>query len=278
MKISNKKDLKSVLESEGFSFKKSLGQNFLQDKNIIHKIVDSAEIDKETLVLEIGPGGGAISQLLVPLSGHSILYEIDKSLEERLNNLLINYDNKEIIIDDFLKRDVKKDISKYSYNNLYVVANLPYYITTPIIMKFIDEDILPEKLVVMIQKEVAERLSADVGSRDYGSLTVFLNYYYDIDILFDVSRNCFIPKPNVDSSVILMKKKENIPNVIDMYLFKKLVRDSFMYKRKNIRNNLKKYDLSLVEEVLNKYGFDLSVRAESLSLEVFVEIANKLCE
>ena len=130
----------------------------------------------------------------------------------------------------------------------------------------------------MIQTEVAERLSADVGSRDYGSLTVFLNYYYDIDILFDVSRNCFIPKPNVDSSVIMMKKKENILDVIDMSLFKRLVRDSFMYKRKNIRNNLKKYDLLIVEKVLNKYGFDLSVRAENLSLEIFVEIANELCK
>lgn len=263
---------------EKHNFKKSLGQNFLQDKNIIHKIVDSAEIDKNTLVLEIGPGGGAISQLLVPLSGNSILYEIDKSLEERLNKLLVSYDNKEIIIDDFLKRDVKKDISKYSYNNLYVVANLPYYITTPIIMKFIDEDVLPDKFVVMIQKEVAERLSSDVGSRDYGSLTVFLNYYYDIDILFDVSRNCFIPKPNVDSSVILMKKKEKILDVIDMNLFKKIVRDSFMYKRKNIRNNLKKYDLILIEEVLKKYGFDLSIRAENLSLEIFVDIANSLSQ
>lgn len=263
---------------EKHNFKKSLGQNFLKDKNIIHKIVDSAEIDRQTLVLEIGPGGGAISQLLVPLSGNSVLYEIDKSLEERLNNLLVNYDNKEIIIDDFLKRDVKADISKYSYNKLYVVANLPYYITTPIIMKFIDEDVLPDKFVVMIQKEVAERLSSDVGNRDYGSLTVFLNYYYDIDILFDVSRNCFIPKPNVDSSVILMKKKERLLDVVDMNLFKKLVRDSFIHKRKNIRNNLKSYNLSLIEKVLNKYGFDLSVRAENLSLEIFVEIANKLFE
>lgn len=263
---------------ENHNFKKSLGQNFLQDMNIIHKIVDSAEIDKETLVIEIGPGGGAISLGLVPLSGQSILYEIDSSLEQRLNQLLASYNNKEIIIDDFLKRDIKKDISKYDYKKLYVVANLPYYITTPIIMKFIDEDVLPDKFVIMIQKEVAYRLSASVGSRDYGSLTVFLNYYYDIDILFDVSRNCFIPKPNVDSSVIEMRKKENRLDIIDIELFKRLVRDSFMYKRKNIRNNLKGYELSVIEDVLKEYGFDLSVRAENLQLEIFVKMANRLVD
>lgn len=261
---------------EKHKFKKCFGQNFLIDNNIIEKIVRSADVDKETLVVEIGPGGGAITKELVPLSGQSILYEIDNSLEDRLNELLKNFDNKEIIIDDFLKRDIRCDISKYDFDKLYVVANLPYYITTPIIMKFIDEDVLPDRFVVMMQKEVAYRLSASVGSRDYGSLTVFLNYYYDIDILFDVSRNCFVPKPNVDSSVIMMKKKESRLEVKDIELFKRIVRDSFIYKRKTIRNNLKNYDLTKIEEVLNKYGYDLSVRAESLSLEVFVEISNKL--
>lgn len=261
---------------EKHNFKKSLGQNFLIDDNIINKIVESAEIDKETLVMEIGPGGGAISKLLIPLSGQTILYEIDSSLEDRLNCLLENFSNKEIIIDDFLKRDVCKDISKYDYKKMYVVANLPYYITTPIIMRFIDEDILPDRFVIMIQKEVAQRLSSDVGSRDYGSLTVFLNYYYDIKILFDVSKNCFIPKPNVESAVIRMDKKRDRLNIDDMNLFKKIVRDSFVYKRKTIRNNLKKYDLNKIEKVLNKYGYDLSVRAENLKLEVFVEISNAL--
>ena len=213
---------------EEHKFKKSLGQNFLIDDNIINKIIKGADVDKETLVIEIGPGGGAISKGLVPLSGQAILYEIDNSLENRLNELLKNYDNKEIIIGDFLKSDIKKDVDKYDYKKLYVVANLPYYITTPIIMKFIDEEILPDKLVIMIQKEVAERLSAHVGSRDYGSLTVFLNYYYDIDILFNVSKNCFIPKPNVDSSVICMNKKSDRLEIKDINLFKRLVRDSFL--------------------------------------------------
>ena len=258
------------------NFKKSFGQNFLIDNNVINKIVNSAEIDKETLVMEIGPGGGAITKGIVPISEYSILYEIDKSLEVGLNELLKDYSNKEIIIGDFLKSDLKRDLSRYSYDKLYVVANLPYYITTPIIMKFIDEDVLPDKFIVMVQKEVAYRLSAKVGSRDYGALTVFLNYFYNIDILFDVSRNCFVPKPNVDSAVIRMKKKSDRLEVKDFDLFRKLVRDSFAFKRKTIRNNLKKYDLQVIEKVLGKYGFDLNVRAENLVLDVFVDISNSL--
>ena len=261
---------------ENFKFRKSLGQNFLNDKNVIHKIVESAEIDKDTMVIEIGPGGGAITKLLVPKSGYSLLYEADSRLEENLREILKGNDNYDIIIGDFLKADLKRDLSKYNYSKIYVVANLPYYITTPIIMKFVEECIFPQKFVIMVQKEVAYRLSAEVDSRDYGSLTVFLNYYYEINKLFDVSRNCFTPKPNVDSAIVEMKLKDNRLKVVDDNLFRALVRDSFLYKRKTIRNNLKKYDLSVIENVLNKYGFDLSVRAEALSLEIFVEMANEL--
>lgn len=261
-----------------FQFKKSLGQNFLNDKNVIHKIVDSANIDKDTLVIEIGPGGGALTQLMVPKALHALLYEADGRLESYLKDLLCNEINYSIIIGDFLKADVMCDISNFSYEKLYVVANLPYYITTPIIMKFIDEGILPDKMVIMVQKEVAYRLAANVGSRDYGSLTVFLNYYYDIKKLFDVSRNCFTPKPNVDSAIVEMNLKKDRLEVTDINLFNKLVRDSFLYKRKTLRNNLKGYDLNKVDEVLKKYGVDLNVRAENLSLEVFVELANQLMD
>ncbi len=262
----------------GFQFKKSLGQNFLQDKNIIHKIVENAGIDKETLVIEIGPGSGALTELMVPLCGYALLYEADKRLESPLKLLLQNYSNYKIIFGDFLQATLNEDLREYSYNKLYVVANLPYYITTPIIMKFIDEGILPDKMEVMVQKEVANRLSAKVGSRDYGSFTVLLNYYYDISKLFDVSRNCFVPKPNVDSAVVLMKLKRERLEVLDMVLFRTVVRDSFLYKRKTIRNNLKGYDLGAISQVLGKYGFDLNVRAENLGLEVFVELANELVE
>ncbi len=259
-----------------FKFKKSLGQNFLQDNNVIHKIVDSANLDKDTLLIEIGPGGGAITRYTVPLCGHALLYEADSRLEENLNELLKENNNYSIVIGDFLKSNLEEDIKKYNYPKIYVVANLPYYITTPIIMKFIDSNVLPDKMVVMVQKEVASRLSASVGSRDYGSLTVFLNYYYDIKKLFDVSRNCFVPKPNVDSAVVCFDLKKEREKVLDISLFKRLVRDSFSYKRKTIRNNLKNYDLKIIESVLLKYGFDLGVRAEALGLNIFVEMANAL--
>lgn len=261
---------------EQFQFKKSLGQNFLNDNNVIHKIVDSADIDCNTLVIEIGPGGGALTKLIVPKALNTLLYEADRRLEDHLTNLLNDYSNYEIIFGNFLDANIFQDISKYSYSKLYVVANLPYYITTPIIMKFIEEDILVDKMVIMVQKEVASRLAAKVGTRDYGSLTVFLNYFYDIEKLFDVSRNCFTPKPNVDSAVVEMRLKSNRLKIKDMEIFKRLVRDSFLHKRKNLRNNLKEYDLVIIEKVLKKYGFDLTARAENLKLEIFVEMVNEL--
>lgn len=259
-----------------FEFKKSLGQNFLKDNNVINNIVESADIDDDTLVIEIGPGQGAISKLIVPKSKYSILYEIDDRLKCFLEKVLDGNDNYKIIFGDFLVQDVLKDIKNYDYKKLYVVANLPYYITTPIISKFIYDGILPDKIVVMIQKEVAQRYSAKVGTKDYGSLTVFMNYYYDIEKLFDVSSNCFVPKPKVDSSVIAMNLKKERLDVKNMVIFKGLVNDSFKYKRKNLRNNLKDYDLDKISKVLEKYNLDLSVRAEMISLELFVEIANEL--
>jgi len=261
---------------DNFEFKKAFGQNFIHDDNIIKKIADSSLVDRDTLVIEIGPGAGSLSKMIVPMAKNAILYEIDTRLESTLNKVLGNFDNYEIVFNDFLLEDVNSRISKYDYKKLYVVANLPYYITTPIISKLIDDNILPDKIVIMVQKEVATRLSAKVGSKDYGSLTVLLNYYYNIKKLFDVSRNCFTPVPNVDSSIVCMDLKKDRLNLCDSSLFKRLVRDSFQFKRKNIRNNLAKYDLEKIEKVLKKYNFDLSVRAEALSLEIFVEMANCL--
>ena len=257
-----------------FEFKKSLGQNFICDDNIVRNIVKSAGIDKDTLVIEIGPGAGSLSKEIIPLSKYSILYEIDDRLNDRLNNLLNINSNYEIIFNDFLKENVKKKLSNFEYKKLYVVANLPYYITTPIITKLIDDNILPDRIVIMVQKEVALRLSAKVGSKDYGSLTVLLNYYYDIKKLFDVSRNCFIPKPNVDSAVICMDLKRDRLQIKDIDFFKKLVRDSFQFKRKNLRNNLKNYDINKIEKVLRRHNLGLSCRAEDLTLNIFIDITN----
>ena len=215
-----------------FEFKKSLGQNFMKDENVIDKIVDSAKLDKDTLMIEIGPGAGSLSKKTVPLAGFSILYEIDTRLKDILENNLSEYDNKKIIFGDFLAQNVVSDIALYNYKKVYVVANLPYYITTPIITKLMKE-ILPDKIIILIQDEVANRLSAKVGTKDYGMISVLLGSRYDIKKLFKVSRNCFVPVPNVDSAVISLEKhsKYDIKNINK---FEKLIKDSFKYKRKNI--------------------------------------------
>lgn len=259
-----------------FDFKKSLGQNFLNDENIIDKIVKSSEIDKDTLVIEIGPGAGALSKKTIPLSGYTILYEIDTRLKEMLENVLAGNDNYEIIFNDVLKQDIKKDISRFNYKKIYVVANLPYYITTPIISKVIDE-ISPDRIVIMIQEEVADRLCAKVGTKDYAMITVSLGSRYDIKKLFRVSRNCFTPAPNVESAVICLDK-HNKYDIIDMVLFDKLIKDAFKFKRKNLRNNLKGYDLNKIEEILSNNNYSLSDRAEVIPISLFVDIANRLCK
>lgn len=260
---------------KNFEYKKSLGQNFINDDNIISKMVNSIDIDKDTLVIEIGPGAGVLSKEIIPKSNHTILYEIDTRLEDILSERLKDYNNYKIIFNDFLKEDVKKEVANYQYNKLYVVANLPYYITTPIIEKLIN-DITPDKIVIMIQKEVADRFCAKVNSKEYGYITAYLNYFYDIKKLFDVSRNCFTPKPNVDSTIICMKKKNRDIVVKDIKYFNKFIQDCFRFKRKTLRNNLKGYDLNIIESILFKYGFNLTSRAENISTDIFVEIVNEI--
>ena len=259
-----------------FNFKKSLGQNFLTDKNILERIVSSANIQGNSLVIEIGPGSGNLTRFIAKYAIHVLCYEIDTRLEEILDENLKDFQNITIIYDDFLKRDIKTDIEKFSFDNLYLVANLPYYITTPIIKKVIQSNLSFKKLTIMIQKEVGERFMALPKTKEYNSLTVYLNYYFDIKREFVVSRNAFIPKPNVDSIVISLIKKDNLLELNDINLFNKLLKDSFKYKRKTIKNNLKNYDLKTLEKILNKYNYSLASRAEEIPLEVFVELANNL--
>ena len=256
------------------NFKKKFGQNFLQDKNIIRKIVEVAKPTKEDLVIEIGPGAGALTEELVKKS-NVLAYEIDKELEETLNNKFKNK-NIKIIFDDFLNRNIKEDLKEFKYNNLYVIANLPYYITTPIINKIIEEKIPVEKMVLMVQKEVGERFSATLGTKDYSSITIFLNYYFNIKKEFIVSKNCFYPKPNVDSIIISFSKKGKKYNIKNEELFFKLIKDSFKQKRKTLKNNLKEYNFEKVEEILLKNNIAIDVRAENISLETFIEISNNL--
>lgn len=269
----NQKDL---IDKYDFNFKKKFGQNFLKDQNILNKIVSKSEIDKNTLIIEIGVGAAALTVTMAPLAKKIIGYEIDKTLEPILNDRLSNYENVDIIYDDFLNRNITEDLLKYNYDKLYVVANLPYYITTPIITKIIDEKINVDKMVIMVQKEVGDRFNAKVGTKDYNSLTIFLNYYFEISKLLDVSRKCFVPEPNVDSVIIQLKKRENKYKVNNESVFFKLVRDSFTHKRKNLKNNLKGYDLEKINNILKKYNLDLSVRAEQLTINQFIEISNEL--
>lgn len=267
---------KELLDEYNFTFKKKFGQNFLKDQNILDKIVNKSEVDKDTLVIEIGVGAAALTKTVAPNAYKVLGYEIDTTLKPILEDKLKEYNNIDIIYDDFLNRNVNEDIKKYNYKKLYVIANLPYYITTPIITKLIDDNVNVDKMVVMVQKEVGDRFNAKPDTKNYNSLTVFLNYYFDINKLMDVSRKCFVPEPNVDSVIIELKRKETKYNVKNEKIFFKLVRDAFTHKRKNLRNNLKGYDLEKIENVLKEYNLDLNVRAEHLTIDQFINISNEL--
>ena len=275
MEYSNSK-MKQEIEENHFNFKKKYGQNFIVDKNIIHSIIKKSEIDDETLVIEIGPGAGSLTSELGKYAKNVIAYEIDETLKPILEKNITP--NTEVIYEDFLKRDIAEDIKKYNYKKLYVIANLPYYITTPIIIKLIETKIDFDKIVVMVQKEVGDRFKAKPKTKEYNSLSVFLSYYFNITKILDVSRNVFMPKPNVDSIVVCFTKKVDKLKVNNEELFFKLIKDSFKQKRKNLRNNLKGYDLENISKTLSKYKLDLTVRAEALPLEIFVDIANNLEE
>lgn len=270
------KKMTDLLDRNHFDFKKKFGQNFIVDENVINKIVEKSKIDKNTLVIEIGPGAGSLTNKLAQSAKNVLCYEIDITLKEVLSETLKDYDNVEIHYHDFLKSIVIDDIKKYDCDKIYVVANLPYYITTPIIMKIIEDNLPIDKIVVMVQKEVGDRFKAKPGSKDYSSLSIFLNYYYDVNKLMDISRNVFMPKPNVDSIVVEFKRNQKDYNIKNEELFFQIIRDSFKQKRKTIRNNLKNYDLKIVENVLKKYNFDLNTRAEQIPDYVFAEISNEI--
>ena len=257
-----------------FEFKKSLGQNFLKDDNIISKIVSSSEIDKDTLVIEIGPGAGALSQKIIPISGYTILYEIDIRLKEILDEKLKDNRNYEIVFGDFLLQDINNIRNEYKYDKVYVVANLPYYITTAIITKLL-RNVYPEKIVIMIQDEVADRLCAKCCSKNYAMITALIGSKYDIKKLFKVSKNCFVPMPNVDSAVVLMTKNDKLGNV-SYEKFEKLLKSAFQFKRKSIKNNLKEYNLDIIDSILRKYGYSLQSRAEEIPVEVLIEICDNI--
>ncbi len=257
-----------------FRHKKSLGQNFLHDETIINKIVSSIKLNPNDLVIEIGPGKGALTKKLQEFNVNLICYELDKRTKPYLEK--IQSYKTHIKYQDFLTSDVVSDIKKIKYKHLYIVANIPYYITTPIIKKIINSNINVEEMILMMQDEVANRFSAIVGTRDYGAITVFLNYYFQIEKLFEVPASCFNPMPNVNSAVVKFSKRNKKILLKNENVFFQLVRDSFKFKRKNLKNNLKNYDLTLISKVLKEFNLSLENRAEEISLEVFAAIANNL--
>ena len=261
-----------------FKFKKKYGQNFLKNKNIINKIASVANVSSNSLIIEVGPGSGNLTVPLAELYKDSnvLAYEVDDRLEHILFNKIKDYNNIHVLFNDFLKANIINDVMKYNYNNLYFVSNVPYYITTPILFKLIDSNLVFEKIVMMVQKEVGDRFCSGVSKKEYGALTVILNYYFNIKKEFVVDRNQFYPRPNVDSVVVSFTNRKDKEKLINPDFFLKIVHDSFQYKRKTLRNNLKKYDLEKISLILNRYGYDLNVRAEALSYKVFVDISNIL--
>ena len=266
------------MEKYDVNFKKKYGQNFLKDSNIVKRIVSVSDIDKDSLVIEVGPGGAIMTRELAAVAGNVLAYEIDNDLSDELNKKLSDFDNVDIIFQDFLTVDLVKDVSNYSYKKLFFTSNVPYYITTPIILKIINSGLKFEKIVMMVQKEVGDRFTSLPGNREYGSISVLLNYFYDVKKEFFVSKKQFIPEPKVDSVIVSFTDKSEKLSLRNFEFFEKLLRDSFQFKRKNIKNNLKKYDMDIIEKVLKKYGYDLSVRAEMLGYEIFVNLANELFE
>lgn len=264
------------MEKYDVKFKKKFGQNFLKDINIVKRIVDVSEVDSNSLVIEVGPGGGVMTKELASRAKNVLAYEIDTDLEDELFKRLEKFDNVDVLFQDFLTSNLINDVSNYQYNKLYFVSNVPYYITTPILLKIIESGLNFNKIVIMVQKEVGDRFTTLPGSREYGSITVLLNYFYNIKKEFFVSRKQFIPEPNVDSLIVSFSEKENKLELTDFKFFEKILRDSFQFKRKTLKNNLKNYDLKKVEEILKEYGYDLTVRAENLGVEIFVKISNEL--
>lgn len=258
---------------EKHDFKKKYGQNFLQDNTVLLNIVDNLEVSNNDLIVEVGPGAGALTKHLKSLGCKILAYEIDISLKNTLSKF--EDDNLKIIYQDFMNSDLAKDLRDYKYDKLFLVANLPYYITTPILEKIMESELVFSEIIVMVQDEVAKRLTSNSGTRDFGAFTVLLDCLYKRDYLFFVSRDAFYPIPNVDSAVIKLIRKEN-SFIANYNEFKNFIFDCFKFKRKNLRNNLKKYNLEKISIILEKYGLDLNNRAEEVDTNIFIEIFNSL--
>lgn len=275
---------REILQKHGFSFKKSLGQNFLTEPNILQKIVATAEIDKQTNVIEVGPGIGALTEHLARAAHQVLAFEIDDRLIPVLADTLSPYDNIKVVHNDILKVDLKKETAFFDQAvPIKVVANLPYYITTPIMMHILESELAVDEMVVMMQREVADRISAKPGTKAYGSLSIAVQYYMDASTAFIVPKTVFIPQPNVDSAILRLVRRETPAiEVTNETEFFKLTKAAFILRRKTLWNNLLnsygKEDATKawLEISLQQAEIDPKRRGETLSLEEFARLSNAL--
>lgn len=271
---------KDIVKHFEFKFSKSLGQNFLIDQNILNKIVDSAELTENSTAIEIGPGIGVLTQEMAKRCRRVIAVEIDDTLIPILNETLANYENIKIIHEDALKVDFNKLIQEEKLEDIKLVANLPYYVTTPILTKLLMDKIPLKSIIVMIQKEVADRIVAKPGTKEYGSLSILVQYYCDVHKVCKVSRNCFMPPPKVESSVIRMDIRPPKYDTKDENLFFNVVRHAFNMRRKTLSNALKPIGLSeeMLKEAFENANIEGNRRGETLSIEEFVNLSNAIYE
>ncbi|MBF0709572.1 16S rRNA (adenine(1518)-N(6)/adenine(1519)-N(6))-dimethyltransferase RsmA [Alkalihalobacillus hwajinpoensis] len=273
---------KEILSKHGFTFKKSLGQNFLIDSNVLTKIVDQAKLSPNSGAIEIGPGIGALTEKLAKQAKKVVAFEIDQRLLPILEDTLSPYPHVHIRHSDVLEADVRQVIEEEfeEGQDLMVVANLPYYVTTPILMKLLEEKLPVRGIVVMIQKEVAERIAAKPGSKEYGSLSLAVQYHAVAKTALTVPKTVFVPKPNVDSSVLHLELRQEPPvDLLNEAYFFEVIRASFGQRRKTLLNNLQNNLLSkeqkpMIEEVLQETGIDGTRRGETLSMEEFAALSN----
>ena len=273
------KETRFILNKYNITGNKNYGQNFLIDEFTVNNIVEKSEVNKNDLIIEIGPGLGTLTALLLEKAGKVICIELDPKMITILNERFALYNNFELINNDILKVDLRKLITENSnFKNVKVVANLPYYITTPIIMKLLEDKLDLKTITVMVQKEVAKRLAETPGGKETGSITYTINYYTNPEIILEVSKECFIPSPKVDSAVLqLSVLNEPKIKVLDEKLFFQIIKFAFMQKRKTLINSLSNSGLvskEFLEKMLNDLNIDSKIRAEQLSLEDFGKIAD----
>ena len=279
--IASKSNTKEIIEKHGFKFKKSFGQNFLTDTNILTKIVDAADLNEEVGVIEIGPGIGALTEFIARRAKKVVAYEIDPQLIPILAETLAPYDNVKVIHQDILKADVGAMIEEEfkDVKHIAVVANLPYYITTPILMGLIEKRLPIDWYVTMMQKEVALRLSANPGTKDYNALSIAVQYYTEAKIALNVPKTVFIPAPNVDSAVVKLTRRDAAPvDVVDEDFFMDVIHGAFRQRRKTLHNNLTQHFSQLtkpeVAEILESVDVAPSRRGETLTIEEFGKLTN----